>query len=131
MIRTDAQLLHMSGPINDVDENVTEGLIGGIRRHPASSCSGVAVEYTDRRGLVIGDFVQTHVLEPLSCQLLDLPEQGSFAPSGRSNRHLHGASLPSGGSAAPVWTACWAAMGSGAGVGVRSQVEAVGSVVAG
>ena len=39
---------------------------------------------------MIGDFVQTHVLESLSCKLLDLPEQGSFAPSGRSNRHLHG-----------------------------------------
>ena len=94
MIRTDAQLLHMSGPINDVDENVTEGLIGSVGCHPTTSCSGVAVEYTDRRWLVIDDITQAHVLEPLTCQLLDLPEHGSFAPLGRSNRHRHGGQSP-------------------------------------
>jgi hypothetical protein len=81
----DAHLLDVAGAVDQVDQEVAEGLFGLVDGHPGPAIACVAVENFDRGWLVVGDLVQSVVPVSLPRDPLDLSKARKITAEDRAN----------------------------------------------
>ena len=72
MIRSDAHLLDVGAPIDDVNEHVADRLFGVVDNDPGPAVLRVAGKFLDGGGLIVSDLGHADVAKPLARQTLDL-----------------------------------------------------------
>lgn len=89
VFRVDAHLLDMCGPIDDVEQEIAEGLIGGVDGDKSPALLGVRRKLRDRTWVVVGDSVHTQGAERLPRGPFDLDQPREIVmacrPDGRQD----------------------------------------------
>nr|UZC47090.1 SspE [Streptomyces spiramyceticus] len=113
----DRDLLDVCGGVDDIGDQVGNGLVAGVRRHPGAARLEIALQHFDAGRGVVGDLCHAQRSEGLTCGTLDVLERGEFC--GPGGTYMHGGSIAQ----APVLISSSAGRLTGCGVPVRSMTK--------